>query len=234
MTASRPIRQDYFFDSERKGRARSRLTFFTFAILGLILTHLLDNTLFRAAYVGPDQIGIVESKAWYQILRQAGDIRTWLIVALAVFAHAFWRAFGGNAPRIRIGGIISIALAPIFSGILAEILRAILGRERPLSETGEFHGHLWRNAFAGIYHDGNWFDSSNLGFPSSHAAVAMAGAIAVARAFPGSGFVLVPVAVGCAFTRMLAGRHFASDVFLGMLVGWAVGALVSAAFRRLR
>lgn len=238
MTASRPIRQDYFFDSERKSRSRARLTFVAFAIVGLVLSHLLDNALFRAAYVGPDRIGIVESKAWYQILRQAGDVRTWLIVALAVFAHAFWRAFGGNAPRIRMGGIISIAIAPIFSGLLAEVLRAVLGRERPLADSGpaqgDFQGHVWRSAFAGIYHDGQWFDSSNLGFPSSHAAVAMAGAIATARAFPGAGFVLVPVAIGCGITRMLAGRHFTSDVFLGILVGWTVGALITSTFRRLR
>lgn len=238
MTASRPIRHDYFFDAERKGRARSRLTFVSVALLGLVVTVLLDNALFRAAYVGPDQIGLVESKAWYQILRQTGDVRTWLIVASAIFAHAFWRAFGGNAPRIRLGGIITIALAPMISGLVAEILRAVIGRERPLSisgdSAGEFQGHVWRGAFAGIYHNGQWFDSSNLGLPSSHAAVAMAGAIATARAFPGSGFVLVPIALGCGITRMLSGRHFSSDVFLGIIVGWAIGSLTAAAFRRLR
>ncbi len=234
MTASRPIRQDYFFDSERKGRARSRIVFISVAVLGLILTNLLDNAIFHVVYVGPDKDHFIESKAWYQILRQTGDVRTWLIVALAIFAHAFWRAFGGNSPRIRIGGILTIALAPIVTGLIAEILRAVLGRERPLSETGEFQGHVWRNLFAGVYHDGQWFDASNLGFPSSHAAVAMAGAIATARAFPGSGFVLVPIAIGCGFTRMLAGRHFSSDVFLGIIVGWALSALVAAAFRRVR
>jgi len=234
MTASRPIQKDYFFDSERKGRSRSRIFFVSVAVLGLIVTSLLDNWFFRVAYVGPERLGEVESRAWYQILRQTGDIRTWLIVALAIFAHAFWRAFGGNSPRIRLGGIITIALAPIVSGLFAEILRAVLGRERPLSEAGEFQGHIWRHVFAGVYHDGRWFDVSNLGLPSSHAAVAMAGAIAVARAFPGSGFVLVPIAFGCAFTRMLSGRHFSSDVFFGIIVGWAVGSLTAAAFRRLR
>lgn len=234
MTASRPIRHDYFFDAERKGRARSRLVFVSVAVLGLVVTILLDNALFHVFYVGPDKIGLVESKAWYQILRQTGDIRTWLIVAFAIFAHAFWRAFGGNAPRIRLGGIVTIALAPIISGLVAEMLRALLGRERPLSETGEFQGHVWRHVFAGVYHDGSWFDSSNLGLPSSHAAVAMAGAIATARAFPGAGFVLVPIAIGCAITRMLSGRHFSSDVFLGIIVGWAIGSIVAAALRRLR
>jgi len=238
MTASRPIRQDYFFDSERKGRARSRIVFISVAVLGLILTNLLDNAIFHVVYVGPDKDHFIESKAWYQILRQTGDVRTWLIVALAIFAHAFWRAFGGNSPRIRIGGILTIALAPIVTGLVAEILRAVIGRERPLSisgdSAGEFQGHVWRGAFAGIYHNGQWFDSSNLGLPSSHAAVAMAGAIATARAFPGSGFVLVPIALGCGITRMLSGRHFSSDVFLGIIVGWAIGSLTAAAFRRLR
>lgn len=234
MTASRPIRQDYFFDSERKSRARARITFAAIALVGLLVTYLLDTPLFHALYVGDGRKGEVESKAWYQILRQTGDVRTWLIVALAIFAHAFWRAFGGNSPRIRLGSILTIALAPIFSGLIAELLRALLGRERPLSETGEFQGHVWRQLFSGIYHDGRWFDVSNLGFPSSHAAVAMAGAIATARAFPGSGIVLVPIAIGCGITRMLSGRHFSSDVFLGLVVGWAAGSVVAAAFRRVR
>lgn len=234
MTASRPIRHDYFFDSERKGRTRSRIVFISVVVLGLIVTNLLDNTLFRMFFAGPVRLNELESKAWYQILRQAGDIRTWLIVALAIFGHAFWRAFGGNAPRIRFGHIIAIALAPIVSGLVAEVLRAVLGRERPLSEGGEFQGHVWRHVLAGVYHDGTWFDVSNLGLPSSHATVAMAGAVATARAFPGSGWILVPVAIGCGFTRMLAGRHFSSDVFLGIVVGWAVGALLAAAFRRVR
>lgn len=234
MTASRPIRHDYFFDSERKGRARARIVFVSVALLGLVITNLLDNMVFRAVYVGGTKVSFYESKAWYQILRQAGDARTWLIVALAIFGHAFWRAFGGNAPRIRFGHIIAIALAPIVSGLAAEFLRALLGRERPLTEGGEFQGHVWRHVFAGVYHDGIWFDSSSLGLPSSHAAVAMAGAVATARAFPGSGWILVPVALGCGLTRMLAGRHFSSDVFLGVLVGWAAGTLVAAAFRRVR
>ncbi|MGH7244638.1 MAG: hypothetical protein ACREJD_14595, partial [Phycisphaerales bacterium] len=180
MTASRPIRHDYFFDSERKGRARSRIVFVTVALGGLIITNLLDSPLFHATYVGPDKVGDIESKAWYQILRQTGDIRTWLIIALAIFAHAFWRAFGGNAPRIRMGHIIGIALAPIVGGVFAEFFRAILGRERPLTDAGEFQLHIWRHFFAGVYHDGRWFDVSNLGLPSSHAAVAMAGAVATA------------------------------------------------------
>lgn len=234
MTASRPIRQDYFFDSERKSRTRGRIAFATVALVGLLATSLLDTPLFHALYVGKDEDWIIESKAWYQILRQTGDVRTWLIVALAVFAHAFWRAFGGNSPRIRLGNILTIALAPVFSGVAAEFLRALFGRERPLSETGQFQDHVWRPFLSGVYHDKVWFDISNLGLPSSHAAVAMAGAIATARAFPGSGFVLVPVAVGCGITRMLSGRHFSSDVFLGFVVGWVAGSIVAAAFRRLR
>lgn len=233
MTASRPIRHDYFFDSERKSRVRGRIAFAVIAVLGLVILNLMDRWLFERVYAGPDDLGEMESKAWYQILRQAGDIRTWLIVATAIGAHAFWRAFGGNAPRIRIGGTLSIAIAPIASGIVAEGARMVLARERPLV-AGAFRDHVWQGLFAGVYSDGKWFQVSSLGLPSSHAAVAMAAAVAAGRAFPGTGWVLVPVAIGCAWTRMLSGRHFASDVFLGMLIGWLAGTIVFASLRRVR
>lgn len=233
MSASRPIRHDYFFDSDKKSRTRSRVAFVLIAVFGLIIFNLTDRWLFERVYVGTEEIGEVESKAWYQILRQTGDIRTWIIVALAIGAHAFWRAFGGNAPRIRVGGIIGIVAAPIASGLVAEILRMILARERPLV-AGIYRDHVWQGLFAGVYSDGKWFQISGLGLPSSHAAVAMAAAVATARAFPGSGWILVPVAIGCSWTRMLSGRHFASDVFLGMIVGWIVAVLVFASLRRVR
>ncbi len=235
MSASRPIRQDYFFDSERKGRARARLAFVAIALFGMIVLHFLDRALFDATYAGPGKLGEVESKAWYQILRQAGDVRTWFIAALAIGAHAFWRAFGGNAPRIRLGGVIGIAVAPVVSGVLAEAVRAILARQRPLADpSGPYEHHVWQGLFSGIYNGEKWFVLGNLGLPSSHAAVAMAAAVACARAFPGSGWILIPVAIGCGWTRMLSGRHFATDVFLGWVIGWIVGAVVAGMLKRVR
>ncbi|MFO0859607.1 MAG: phosphatase PAP2 family protein [Phycisphaerales bacterium] len=234
MTASRGIRQDYFFDSERKSRVRSRLAFASVLLLGLVLTHILDNQLFKATYVGADQVAFTESRAWYQILRQVGDARSWLIVAAAGVAHAFWRAAQGQGTRARLGAMLAIFVGPVLGGLCAELLRAVLSRERPLSLDGTFQGHVWDVPFSGVYSAGRWFDVSNLGLPSSHAAVAMAGAIAAARAFPGSGWILVPVAVGCGWTRMLSGRHFSSDVFLGLMVGWVAGNLAAALLRRIR
>ncbi|MBS0190606.1 MAG: phosphatase PAP2 family protein [Phycisphaerales bacterium] len=233
MSASRHVRQDYFFESERRSRARGRAWILALAIFGLVATHLLDRWFFHAFYLGPAGAGQVESKAWYQILRQAGDVRAWIIVSLAIGAHAFWRAYGGSGQRLRLGGVIAITAAPMAAGIAAELFRMILARERPMAG-GEYHDHAWRGLFAGVYSGGRWFDLGELGLPSSHAAVAMAGAVACARAFPGTGWVLVPVAIGCSWTRMATGRHYASDVFLGMIIGWAAGAILASFLRRIR
>jgi len=42
------------------------------------------------------------------------------------------------------------------------------------------------------------------------------------RVYPGAGLVALAVAVGCGWTRMIAGRHFLSDVLIGAVVGYAV------------
>jgi len=58
-------------------------------------------------------------------------------------------------------------------------------------------------------------------FPSGHAAMAVAGAIAGARMLPGSGWVWWPLAALVAMSRVYIGVHWPSDLFAGALVGVA-------------
>ncbi|MGH7560630.1 MAG: phosphatase PAP2 family protein, partial [Gemmatimonadales bacterium] len=67
---------------------------------------------------------------------------------------------------------------------------------------------------------------SAIGLPSSHVMVAFAGAAVLARLFPGAAPVGYLLAAGCALTRVLARAHFLSDVVVGAVAGWAVGALI--------
>lgn len=58
-------------------------------------------------------------------------------------------------------------------------------------------------------------------FPSGHAAMAVAGALAGSRMLPGSIWVWAPLAVIVAISRVYIGVHWPSDVLAGALVGLA-------------
>ena len=59
-------------------------------------------------------------------------------------------------------------------------------------------------------------------FPSGHAAIAAAGALAATRMFPGAGWILWPVAAVIAVSRVYLGMHWPSDVLAGLVIGFAV------------
>lgn len=142
---------------------------------------------------------------WGRLLRVMGSLVLWAPLALAVALEG------------RRRGWLLLA-GPAVAGIGAEALKLLVRRERP----GLHDGTYVFRSFAE-----RPFDSHDFGFPSSHAVVAFAGAAVLARLYPRAGWVVYPLALGCAVSRVLAHAHFASDVVAGSIAGWAVGALLS-------
>lgn len=154
----------------------------------------------------------LERHDWGRLLRVMGTLYLWVPLALAVWLE--WR----HRDPARAGWAWLLAIAPATAGLIAELLKLGVRRERP------------------NLHDGDYFyrpfgerplDSHDLGFPSSHVTVAFAGATIVGRLYPRAGWVAYLLAAGCAVTRLTAQAHFLSDVVAGALAGWAIATMLS-------
>jgi membrane-associated phospholipid phosphatase len=110
----------------------------------------------------------------------------------------------------------------VVSSCAADILKVFFGRLRPdaLLEGGSYGFHILNGV------DG--FDS----FPSSHAAIAMSMAEAASLLWPRNRRVFVSAVVTLAFTRLLVGRHFCSDILAGLALGLGITALTQILFVR--
>jgi membrane-associated phospholipid phosphatase len=157
----------------------------------------------------------IYDRAWGRMLRLVGYFPLWAIVAMALVLHDWVPRELPTLPRASRRGLLLFWSAAL-GGIIAELLKIALRRERPGLTDG---AHVFRS----------WSEqplsTARLGLPSSEVAVAFAAATALARLFPDAWLLWYALAVGCALTRVVSGAHFMSDVLLGALVGY-VSALI--------
>ena len=128
-------------------------------------------------------------------------------------------------PRLLRAGLRMLASEGVATGVKSVIKRHV-NRTRPhkMLRDGRYSLHTDGK---GSKNEGPWNS-----FPSGHTA----GAVAVARAATREYAAAVPAA-GLAATlvalvQLPRGRHFASDVLAGAVIGWASEAVVNAAMRR--
>lgn len=191
---------------DRRLRTRRRLVLLGVFFAGLIVLTLLDRPLFEALRVA-DRARL-ESRDWYQALRALGYVPLWLAVGAAFVAYD---------RGVRRGGLIVLGAA--LGGAAAEVLKVVVARQRPINNGVADGAYVWGYPFEALAGGGNY------GLASSHAGVAFGAAFVLARLLPGTGWVLVPLAVGCGVTRLLTGAHFATDVYVaawmsGVIAAW--------------
>ncbi|MEP6781613.1 MAG: phosphatase PAP2 family protein, partial [Gemmatimonadaceae bacterium] len=153
----------------------------------------------------------VYERDWGRMLRSAGYLPTWLIVAIALWGQDRHRTGWGWR-----GGLM--ILTPTASGALAELSKLVVRRLRPPDITAQFT-YAFR-PFA----ERPW-STGGLGMPSSHMLVAMGAATVLARLFPRVWWLWYLIAAGCGYTRLLANAHYLSDVVAAAFIGWVVGDL---------
>ena len=191
-------------------RPGSELRFAVTLILLFLIAQLVDQWVFQHF-----TFHAIYDRAWGRMLRLAGYFPLWGIVALALVLHDWVPRELPTLPGASRRGLLLFWSAAL-GGIIAELLKIVLRRDRPGLTDG---AHVFRS----------WsdqpFSTARLGLPSSEVAVAFAAATALARLFPDAWLLWYALAVGCALTRVLSGAHFMSDVLLGALVGY-VGALI--------
>ena len=148
-----------------------------------------------------------------RMLRVLGYVPLWLCVGIAIAlcedpTRRRWH-------RLRRGTLI--VGAAVIGGIVAELAKIIIRRERPDLTMGVYSFRAWSDQ---TLHTGG------LGMPSSHALVALAALAMMCHLFPRARILWIVLGAGCALSRIATGAHFLSDVVASAAIGHAVAALM--------
>lgn len=173
------------------------------ALPAIALAHLADPLAWqwlRALRINETDAG--------RMLRSLGYLPTWLAIG-----GALWLQHRGPHGTARPAAYV--VLSATAGGVLAELLKLLLRRERPALDQFAYHFRAFADAP---------FSTRGLGLPSSHVLVAFAGGAAISTLYPRTRPVWMLLATGCALTRILAVGHFLSDTVVAAFLGVAVAA----------
>jgi membrane-associated phospholipid phosphatase len=167
------------------------------AVIALLAAFFLDHA--AAAWIGAHSSP--ELKKVMQTVSKVGDWPMHLAVGLVAIAVAFV-AKSKMWGRIFLAMLVALALA----GVTGRVVKLATGRARPSVET-EAH---W---------NGPRFSSKYHAFPSGHTASSTAffAALFLKRKKIGAPLLLIPVLI--AFSRMVLGAHYLSDVTFAAILG---------------
>jgi len=152
-----------------------------------------------------------------------------MLTGIALLTFSFFRAnrFKGSKyvawHRVFLN-VYFVFTTVAFSGLIAVALKNIIGKARP--EFVEGTG-LWALfPFQDVY--------AFASFPSGHATTAGAMIAALWLLFPRWGWLLAPVGIWVAVSRMVIGVHFPSDVIAGFMLGILFTWIYARVFARKR
>jgi membrane-associated phospholipid phosphatase len=184
---------------------RRNLLIWSTVSLGFVAALALDRIVYLYLYVQESAF-----QDWHRLFRIGGYLPYWLLVAVA------WMLIDGvvvktQGIRRALARGILLSTSVVSSGILAELLKIMIRRERPGLHDGYYYFRPWR--------EGLW-DTAGLGLPSSHALVAFAATWTLCLLYPRAIPVWLLVGLGCGLSRLLDRAHFLSDVYLAAVVSF--------------
>jgi membrane-associated phospholipid phosphatase len=226
----------YLTPIQRSRLHRRQVRVAVVAFVTIVVLALFDRAAFHATYVGArladDGASVARERLggrdWYQVLRGAGNLIPWIVVAAAIglVGSARRDRAGESGARFSVGAVdaagasdswlpVRLIASAALAGGIADAIKPLIGRVRPMFTDG-------RTEFRVL---GGFRELAekhlSFGLPSSHAAVAFGAACALSFAWPRLAWVLGPLAAGCAYSRLASGAHFLTDVLVGALLGYA-------------
>ncbi|MCQ4211395.1 phosphatase PAP2 family protein [Streptomyces longispororuber] len=148
-------------------------------------------------------------------------VSAWSAYGLAVFAAlmvvAWWRA-RRSGPTAALAAL-AVPVVVVVAYALNDVLKLLVREDRPCRS-------LHVATLEACPAPGDW------SFPSNHAAIAAAAAVALLCVSRRLGAVAVVAACAMGASRVWVGAHYPHDVVAGLLTGAVVGALLMAVVRR--
>lgn len=188
---------------------RNTLIFWGISAALLVLAHMMDRTVWLWVHDSKLSQQAVWSDFW-RMWRSAGYVPTWLLVVgvllmlyRPVMQQRGWR-IGWHAPLMLLYSVL-------LNGLLAEVLKIMLRRQRPEAAQGLYVFREWA--------DKPW-SGGGLALPSSHATVAFAAVFMLMRLYPRAWPLWWAIGIGCGLQRVVSGAHFVSDVVAAGIIAW--------------
>ena len=118
---------------------------------------------------------------------------------------------------------VFVLLSVGIPGLLATVLKHVIGRARPLhfAEYGAYSLHPLTGS------------ASFASLPSGHSCTMGSVAMILILLIPGSRFLVIPLALGIATTRVILFSHYPSDVVAGLALGASFTLMTAIVFARL-
>ncbi|MFI6288713.1 phosphatase PAP2 family protein [Streptomyces sp. NPDC051018] len=142
-----------------------------------------------------------------------------LLLFGVLFVVAWWRARGGSSRAIAVAVLAPLATAAGY--VVSESLKTVFDEERPCRTVTDAAASL-----VTCPPTGDW------SFPSNHASIAGAAAVALSMAWPRIWLLTVPMALLMAFSRVFVGVHYPHDVMVGLVLGGVVAAVFTTVLTR--